>query len=813
MSVTNRKLFNRGARDELRRKGGIMASSEPMMQAVGYANGGGVDDQLMQYLASLKPRFQGGAVPGGSFPTNTVYDPDPAPQIPVAPTYDMTQFGSLDLPKVTGGYQGVPVINFFDRSGEPPEYTEPDDIGDIIAAEGGPTSDEGIRARVAESAAQGKEAAKIADKFGLPIQEALDIVAGLASAGLLETGALASDIMSSFQSGVMGNQDAGEFYARIARGIKNYSDENYYNEGDFFPRVSAGLTTEDDKQAAIEAAAEQERLDAIRQASLANIGSADMEGADTGVFADTGDSIPVSSDSLGQEAIKERIISDYLGREPIKVGRTFPTGSRLNQFGGQLNRPDDMALYSSDSDLVRQGVASILPGLVNEPPAEVPQTIEQKIANTLANIATGGVEKAGEFFEGGTEYLEGLISGDDTPVATELSGIQEKQRQDAIRKYLGEESEYQIPGIVDDVDKGYFDTNRVKEDNFGSRDSLYFNIDPIASDVNKRALEYLQSDMYTPPEEIYGDTSVFEELTTTAGELTSKLTKKAEDAIDAVKKNFESPEGEQNIPNTGQAPTLENDDPVATVELDSETANEPILTDKTANDLFGGDTNLTTTITKLTKGDVGNMKDDLSNVTDDESFESYVSKYVKQYQELFKEDEDQIRKDKGFALAIFGSVYGSTGDWGQASAAMIDMLRGDKATRQARTDKVKMLAINSAADRAAADLRYKREIDVASARGGSSIYGKRTDPLTQTYRLTSDFLNAGDYDTYNEAFEAAKKQVEKEYGISLGASADIEKPDPEIQKLITNQRENKVSDEVIKKQLEAAGYNTNVYGF
>ena len=74
-------------------------------------------------------------------------------------------------------------------------------------------------------------------------------------------------------------------------------------------------------------------------------------------------------------------------------------------------------------------------------------------------------------------------------------------------------------------------------------------------------------------------------------------------------------------------------------------------------------------------------------------------------------------------------------------------------------------------------------------------------------------MGAGDYDTYNEAFEAAKKQVEKEYGISLGASGDIEKPDPEVQKLITNQRENKVSDEVIKKQLEAAGYNTNVYGF
>jgi len=31
MSVMKRKLFNREARDELRRMGGIMASSEPLM--------------------------------------------------------------------------------------------------------------------------------------------------------------------------------------------------------------------------------------------------------------------------------------------------------------------------------------------------------------------------------------------------------------------------------------------------------------------------------------------------------------------------------------------------------------------------------------------------------------------------------------------------------------------------------------------------------------------------------------------------------------------------------------------------------------
>jgi hypothetical protein len=902
MSVTNRKLFNRGARDELRKKGGIMASSEPMMQSVGYETGGAIDafiqggrflqdnpfildylakaaagtgiagiasvpafflkeklnrdkkirdyykaeggvvgyengggvlsnifnylrtpdeenpmlqliqntidpstsapddprisDELMQYLASQKPRLQGGAVPGGSFPTidsqNSVFKMPPINALPYQP--------------------------------RPPQDTERDDIGDMIVAEKGPTSDEGIRARVAESAAQGKSAAETADELGMYIQDVLDVGVGFIGSGILEGTAFALDVASAIESGIVGNRAAGEMYAGGARNVKGFSDETFYNKGDSLPRVSSIFSSKDEEQNA----AEQERLDAIRQASLANIGSADMEGADTGVFADTGDSIPVSSDSLGQEAIKERIISDYLGREPIKVGRTFPTGSRLNQFGGQLNRPDDMALYSSDSDLVRQGVASILPGLVNEPPAEVPQTIEQKIANTLANIATGGVEKAGEFFEGGTEYLEGLISGDDTPVATELSGIQEKQRQDAIRKYLGEESEYQIPGIVDDVDKGYFDTNRVKEDNFGSRDSLYFNIDPIASDVNKRALEYLQSDMYIPPEEIYsgdqrGEKTVSEELMETSKNVFPVLKEKVVTILNNLTEKESAPEIDKGEASTGQnnTPVIKEDEKVLEVK-EPEKPDAPAFSEKvitTIKNDRGFDPVSTGIVENFTNRDLADMSGDQDDVTDDESFESYVNKYVKQYQELFKEDEDQIRKDKGFAMAIFGSVYASTGDFGQASAAMIDMLRGDKATRQAREDKVKMLAINSAADRKAADLRYKREIDVASARGGSSIYGKRTDPLTQTYRLTSDFLDAGDYDTYNEAFEAAKKQVEKEYGISLGASGDIEKPDPKIQEMIQNLRDNKVSDEVIKKQLEDAAekekktINLTMYGF
>ena len=41
MTVTNRKMFNRGARNKVRQMGGIMASSEPLIQEVARFQPGG----------------------------------------------------------------------------------------------------------------------------------------------------------------------------------------------------------------------------------------------------------------------------------------------------------------------------------------------------------------------------------------------------------------------------------------------------------------------------------------------------------------------------------------------------------------------------------------------------------------------------------------------------------------------------------------------------------------------------------------------------------------------------------------------------
>ena len=629
MSVTNRKLFNRGARDELRRKGGIMASSEPMMQAVGYENGGGVLSNIFNY-----------------FRTPTYVDPE-----------------------ISGRE------NF-----------------EIDYREESPNPEVELQMKVLEKAKAGKQVKNVAFDLGETLLDVLNLGGGAAVLGANEVAALGLDTLGILTGG-------GDVSKSILRFAENVRQKGLVNRNDLFDAdgnltLNTRLVGEGPYEGQLEKAKERlqatlkrqgflsdEEKDAIRQASLANIASADMEGADLtrGVFADIGESIPAFSttDPRGQGFIRvdgteiapkadEPFPQPFVGDATFPVGAKTMPSSRLNptREGGVL--PDRLRNNLSDPTLagrgpslnpIEQGVVSALPGVVNEPPAEVPQTMKELISEKLIDLGAGGVENIGGLFDQGVEYLEGLISGDDTPPAP--------------------------------TDERY------------------------APELTTQA----------GPE---AELSVVEELKNTAGQLTSQLTKKAQNAIDATKKKLENPQSVEEAPtlenneSVEEAPTLENNESITEVQLDDETAKESIVTEKTANDLFDGDTNLTTTITKLTKGDVGNMKDDLSNVTDDESFESYVSKYVKQYQELFKEDEDQIRKDKGFAMAIFGSVFASTGDWGQASAAMIDMLRGDKATRQARTDKVKMLAINSAADRKAADLRYKRELDVASVRSSGS---------------------------------------------------------------------------------------------
>ena len=85
---------------------------------------------------------------------------------------------------------------------------------------------------------------------------------------------------------------------------------------------------------------------------------------------------------------------------------------------------------------------------------------------------------------------------------------------DAIREYLRGEGSVK-PGLIDELDRGAVASDRIREDSIGARESLYF---PTSNDIirsldeedlipdmlNRRAQEYLQSDLSTPKEEVYG---------------------------------------------------------------------------------------------------------------------------------------------------------------------------------------------------------------------------------------------------------------------------------------------------------------------
>lgn len=89
---------------------------------------------------------------------------------------------------------------------------------------------------------------------------------------------------------------------------------------------------------------------------------------------------------------------------------------------------------------------------------------------------------------------------------------------------------------------------------------------------------------------------------------------------------------------------------------------------------------------------------DIKDADTEEKFDSVFDKYVEKFSKILSEDPGKAEKDKAFAMAMFGATYASTGDFGQATSVMIDMLRGDNATRQERKDKIKMLALQAGLD-------------------------------------------------------------------------------------------------------------------
>jgi len=117
-----------------------------------------------------------------------------------------------------------------------------------------------------------------------------------------------------------------------------------------------------------------------------------------------------------------------------------------------------------------------------------------------------------------------------------------------------------------------------------------------------------------------------------------------------------------------------------------------------------------------------------------------------------------------------------------AGTAQISKGTSDK---KARDDKFTLTAYGEVLADERAREKFGRDLALAKSRGTDSIYGKRKDPLTQTYALAETLYSGGnaDYETYEDALNAARTLVGKDYKMDLGGEDLVEKP------VVTNKTE------------------------
>jgi hypothetical protein len=129
---------------------------------------------------------------------------------------------------------------------------------------------------------------------------------------------------------------------------------------------------------------------------------------------------------------------------------------------------------------------------------------------------------------------------------------------------------------------------------------------------------------------------------------------------------------------------------------------------------------------------------DFKEVKTGDAFDDTYDKYVSKFSEIFGDDEEEKKRNTGFALAMYGATYAATGDAGQAAMNMIETLRGDAATRQERKDKIKMLALNLASEQELS--KAKRETDFDDA---IKLYDAKMK-IKELYDDPKGFLDSAD---------------------------------------------------------------------
>ena len=147
-------------------------------------------------------------------------------------------------------------------------------------------------------------------------------------------------------------------------------------------------------------------------------------------------------------------------------------------------------------------------------------------------------------------------------------------------------------------------------------------------------------------------------------------------------------------------------------------------------------------------------------------------------------DEDEKEQFwMNMAMIGFGIATGESSDVMKniADGLLVGTAQISKNTtdKKARDDKFTLTAFGEVlADKRARE-KFGRDLAVEKVKGADSIYGKRTEPLTQMYRLAETLYagGSGDYETYDDALNAARTRVSKDYKMDLSdETIVVEKP-------------------------------------
>jgi len=345
------------------------------------------------------------------------------------PMYDMTGFGNTSIDE---------------RSGLERFEDEQASVKD---------SPELLRAEVARLGRAGQRAAEIANYLGRPVQEILDVGLGIVADGTVGVGALAADLTAVVQGAVVNNPESAKFYANVAKNLRKFGDDSYYNEGDALPRISNIMPkpeTEEEKKAAIAIESAGNYFDTLNEDIRAPL------------VRDTGEStllqgqagpIPTAKGAIDATGIEGKMLP------PPRSSDALPSTASIDPFrsydlnlDGTTSLPDAPAMPSVGGigDIIRQNEMRRMQGLDPVEDGYTPlEEAKRKLLADERNISF--VDEADTANERDAEYITRKARQSYTPEAYD---------EDISYRYLEEDP---VGEIINEKASNYYKLANSKE--------------------------------------------------------------------------------------------------------------------------------------------------------------------------------------------------------------------------------------------------------------------------------------------------------------------------------------------------------------